>query len=71
MNFISVESSNLSAVGYDPDTQELQVQFKNGGIYSYEGVPHQTHADLVSAESIGSAFHKLIKSGPYPFKKVN
>ena len=36
----TVNSSNLAAVEYDPDTLVLRVTFKNGGQYEYEGVTH-------------------------------
>lgn len=41
MNRVPVSSSNLRAVGYDPNTRTLEVEFLNGGLYS---IPlHTTH----------------------------
>ena len=34
-----VNSSNLESVGYDPTTQTLEIEFLNGGLYQYSGVP--------------------------------
>jgi len=36
---MSVSSSNISSVGYDPKTQTLEVEFHNGGVYQYFNVP--------------------------------
>jgi hypothetical protein len=33
-----VDSSAIEAVGYDPDTRELHVRFKDTGLYVYSGV---------------------------------
>jgi hypothetical protein len=34
-----VSSSNLVAVGYDPGSYTLEVEFHSGSIYQYSGVP--------------------------------
>ena len=34
-----VSSSNIAAIGYDPDSGVLEVEFTNGAVYSYSGVP--------------------------------
>lgn len=31
-------STNVLAVGYDPTTRTLRVQFRSGGVYDYIGV---------------------------------
>jgi hypothetical protein len=38
MNLHAVVSTNVLAVGYDPATQTLRVQFRSGGVYDYFGV---------------------------------
>ncbi len=70
MNRMPVSSSNLRAVGYDPDTRTLEVEFLNGGLYSYSGVPASVYAGLMSASSHGSYFNVNIKKASYPFKKL-
>lgn len=59
---VPVESSNLKAVGYEPGTKALTVQFKSGAQHVYEGVPAHEHARLMASDSIGSHFHANIKS---------
>lgn len=65
----SVSSSNLVAVGYDEEEKLLHVQFKNGNVYEYRGVPKKTYQNLMGAESLGSYFHQNIKFG-FPYSKV-
>lgn len=52
MNRTPVKSSNIKSVGYDASTQTLEVEF-GSGVYQYQGVPPETHAKLMSAESAG------------------
>ena len=49
MHHVTVKSSNIESVAYDPATRELHVRFKNGGTYSYEDVPAEKHAALMAA----------------------
>ena len=48
-----VESSNVSAYGYDALSRTLAIEFKSGGVYHYAGVPVDVYARLVDAKSIG------------------
>lgn len=70
MNRIPVSSSNLKAIGYDPQTRTLEVEFLNGGLYSYSGVPSSVHSGLMSAASHGSYFDAHVKKAGYPFTKL-
>lgn len=71
-----VESSNLVSIGYAPDEQILQVEFKGGSIYNYRNVPEAVHAELMNPVefegSHGKYFIHKIKKNPevYPFEKV-
>lgn len=56
-----VESKLLTSIGYDEANKELHVEFANGGIYTYSGVPPEKHAELMAAKSIGSHFLKHVK----------
>lgn len=61
MQMTAVQSSQILAVGYDPATQDLAVEFPKSGVYTYHGVPDHVHAELMAAESVGKAFAALIK----------
>lgn len=66
-----VKSSNIAAVGHDPHTSELTVEFKNGGRYIYHGISADQHAALMKADSIGSHLHKYIKSKAKSVRNVS
>lgn len=58
-----VDSSNLSAIGYDAATRTLRIEFKGGKsprTYDYHDVPAETYAALQDAPSKGGfwASHK-------------
>ncbi len=65
-----VSSSNLKSVGYDPDSALLEIEFQDGSIYQYSGVPQNVHQALMAAASLGSFVHKHIR-GKYSYRKVN
>jgi hypothetical protein len=64
-----VKSSNIKAVGYDHTTKIMEIEFKNGGVYSYEGVHPDHHAKLMAADSIGGHVGKHIR-GKYKTVKL-
>lgn len=69
MNRIPVSSSNVSSVGYDPETQTLEIEFNNGSIYQYFNVPQTVHEALMGASSVGKFLNAQIK-GHYRYAKV-
>jgi len=54
---ISIQSSNVSAAGYDEATMVMTVMFKSGGLYEYYEVP----ADLWTS---------FIEAQPHPWSEV-
>jgi len=69
MNRQSVTSSNIASIGYDADSQTLEVEFLNGGIYQYFDVPAHVYEELMSAGSHGQYLARNIK-GVYRYSKV-
>ncbi|MBD5603594.1 MAG: KTSC domain-containing protein [Candidatus Eremiobacteraeota bacterium] len=69
-----VESSTIAAIGYDPQANVLEIQFKpdrhgNAPVWRYENVAPDEYDTLTHAESIGRAFAVLIKPS-HPGRKV-
>ena len=64
-----VDSSSLSSVGYDPRSETLEVEFRNGGVYDYLDVPADEVRRLRRAESFGRYLNTRIKPR-YPVRKV-
>jgi len=56
-----VSSSNIRSIGYDSESQTLEIEFHNGSVYSYFDVPESIYNALMSASSHGSFFHRHIK----------
>ena len=59
MNMTYVNSSDISAIGYEGST--LHIAFNSGGLYAYFNVPNDIILGLLSASSHGRYFHANIK----------
>ena len=70
MDRTPVSSSNLAAVGYDPNTKILEIEFHGGSVYAYSDVPQDIFDELMSAESHGKYFNANIKD-KYPYTKIS
>lgn len=68
IKLVSVDSSMLRAVGYDPATKQLEAVFNSGGVYCYSQVEPETYAGLLAAESKGSYMKDLIID-MHPYRK--
>lgn len=55
-----VESQIILSIGYDGDALLLEVQFRNGWIYQYEGVPESVARELMTAPSHGKYLKRRI-----------
>jgi hypothetical protein len=56
-----VASSNLLSVGYVAATRTLEIEFRSGGIYKYNGVPVKEYNAFIAAPSQGKYFLAYIK----------
>ena len=61
MEMRPVQSSNIDAVGYNPETREMRIQFKGGGKYAFHGISPEQHKALVNAPSVGGHFAAHIR----------
>ena len=65
-----VDSSNIEAIGYDPDGQMLHVRFlKSGETYVYYDVEEWVFEEFMQADSKGNYLHINIK-GRYQYGKL-
>ena len=69
MNRNQVASSNIASIGYDTTTQTLEVEFQNGWVYQYYGVPEFLHQEIMGAPSKGQFLNQYIKNA-YPYSRV-
>jgi hypothetical protein len=66
LDIVAIESSALAQVAYDNQCATLQVEFHDGAVYQYLGVPRDTYEDLLRADSKGTYFNHHIR-GPFPY----
>ena len=62
-------STDVYAIGYEPMTGELQIQFMSGRIYSYPNFPPTLYAMFANAPSKGSFVAIYIKK-VYPSTRI-
>lgn len=72
-----VESSQINAIGFDPETNTLAIQFKSwrgevGSTYHYANFTAEDFEAFKSAESLGRHFGQHIKpfADKYPYTKL-
>ncbi|MCY3962166.1 MAG: KTSC domain-containing protein [bacterium] len=64
-----VSSSNIRSIGYDTGSQTLEVEFLNGSVYQYYGVPTFLHDEMMRTPSKGRFLNQYIKNA-YPYSRV-
>lgn len=65
-----VSSSMIASIGYNPDSETLEVEFlKTGKVYEYYNVPPFMYDRLMEASSIGIFFNAEVKNA-YPCNPV-
>jgi hypothetical protein len=60
-NRIPVASSHIYAIGYDPVTQTLEVEFHSGQVVQYQDVPEAVYTALQQAPSKGIYYMQQIR----------
>ena len=65
----AVSSSNIVSIGYDANSETLEVEFKNGSIYQYFNVPLNLNEQLIASPSKGQFLNLYIRND-YPFSRV-
>jgi hypothetical protein len=69
---IFIQSDNVQAAGYDAASMVMKVQFDNGALYEYYGVPSDLWTSFVAAQphpwsQVG--YPRLVRGG-IPYKRV-
>ena len=58
----AVSSSNVASIGYDQDSETLEVEFIRSGVYQYQNVPLFMWERLLEANSVGNFINTEIKN---------
>lgn len=61
MQMIQVNSSAIFAVGYDPQTARMQINFAQGHTYDFCRVPQHVYDGLMRSSSKGTYYNDHIK----------
>ncbi len=69
---IYIQSDNVSAAGYDEGSMVMTVQFDNGALYEYYGVPAELWTSFIAAQphpwsQVG--YPRLVQ-GAIPYKRI-
>jgi hypothetical protein len=70
MDRTPVTSSTIASIGYDPAQEVLEVEFLDGSVYHYFGVPEILYRGLMAASSHGSYLDAHVKKGGFKYKRV-
>lgn len=57
MKMNPVDSSSITHIGHNGD--QLQVKYKNGTTYQFDGVSPDIHEKLMKSPSVGKHLHSL------------
>ena len=61
MNRQPVSSSLVKSIGYERQTETLEIELGSGRVYQYYGVPGRLHVEIMQAPSKGQFFNLCIK----------
>jgi hypothetical protein len=70
LKMVEVESSMLSAIGYDDASKELVAVYNSGAVWRYRGVPKKVYKQLLASDSKGGHMRDLV-IGQYPEYRVS
>lgn len=70
MDRLKVESSNIKSIGFDKQSQTLEVEFKTKTVYVYSNVPEEFYNNLMLSGSKGAYFSKYIKNN-FKYQKLS
>lgn len=66
---VLLDSMALTAVSFLPETNVLEVEFRNGLIYEHLGISCSLHQQLLAAPSKGAFLVRFIR-GRFPHRRV-
>ena len=71
IKFVSVESSQISRIGYSEEHRVLAIEFiRNDALYYYFNVPKGVFDEMIIAESVGRFLGFFIKD-KYNYEKIS
>lgn len=68
-NRVCLESSALTAVSFSPESNVLEVEFRNGLTYEYLRVSRSLYEQLLTASSKGAFLVRFIRNC-FPYRRI-
>ena len=65
-----VRSTSVKAVGYDADTQTLEIEYRHGGLVRYTGVPTPIYEALLQVPGKALFIEQVIERNGYGREQV-
>ena len=69
MTRTKVIAETLRSIGYDPDSELLELEFTSGNVYDYQKVKGQLYMGLMSSNAKDAYFNKYIRDN-YEVEKI-
>lgn len=54
-----VTSSFIKAVGYNPETREMEVEMSGGAVYTHKDVSRARYEEFINAPSLGAHYNAV------------
>jgi hypothetical protein len=68
MKRIPDDSSTITSMGYDADSLQLEIEFRQtGDVYLYFDVPAEEYRDFMAADSKGTYLNQVFKPRGYRY----
>jgi len=65
-----VRSTSLKSVGYDADTLTLEIEWRNGSLVRYTGVPAPMYQALLTVSGKALFVEQVVERGGYEREQV-
>lgn len=62
MKYTEVQSSAITAIGYDEKTRHMEVIFLSGATITHEDVSAEKHEKFIKSQSIGRAYSEMFRN---------
>jgi KTSC domain len=69
MTRTKVSANILRSIGYDPDTEQLELEFTSGDIFDYQKVKPYSYMGLMNSNTKDDYFNKYIRDN-YEVEKI-
>lgn len=64
------QSECVADISYNPETEEMTIEFQQRGTYLYHNVPLDTYVDFQTAGSMGKYFNNYIRNFGFEYERI-